>query len=59
MLIITNFGKLIRVETNTIRESGRSTQGVKLIDTSDGDMVSSASLIERQQDAIEAVAVLG
>ncbi len=57
MLIITNFGKLIRVETNTIRESGRSTQGVKLIDTSDGDMVSSASLIERQQDAIEAVAV--
>jgi DNA gyrase subunit A len=55
MLIITNFGKLIRVETNTIRESGRSTQGVKLIDTSDGDMVSSASLIERQQDATEAV----
>jgi DNA gyrase subunit A len=54
MLIITNFGKLIRVETNTIRESGRSTQGVKLIDTSDGDMVSSASLIERQQDATEA-----
>jgi DNA gyrase subunit A len=57
MLVITNFGKLIRVETNTIRESGRSTQGVKLIDTSDGDMVSSASLIERQQDATEAVAV--
>ena len=56
MLIITNFGKLIRVETNTIRESGRSTQGVKLIDTSDGDMVSSASLIERQQDATEAAA---
>jgi DNA gyrase subunit A len=57
MLVITNFGKLIRVETNTIRESGRSTQGVKLIDTSDGDMVSSASLIERQQDATEAVVV--
>ena len=57
MLVITNFGKLIRVETNTIRESGRSTQGVKLIDTSDGDMVSSASLIERQQDATEVIAV--
>jgi DNA gyrase subunit A len=54
VLIITNQGKLIRVETNTIRESGRSTQGVKLIDTSDGDFVSSASLIERQQDATEA-----
>jgi DNA gyrase subunit A len=54
VLIITNQGKLIRVETRGIRESGRSTQGVKLIDTSDGDMVTSASLIERQQVATEA-----
>jgi DNA gyrase subunit A len=58
VLIITNQGKLIRVETNTIRESGRSTQGVKLIDTSDGDFVSSASLIERQQDATDAAVPL-
>jgi DNA gyrase subunit A len=50
VLIITNRGKLIRVEASTIRESGRSTQGVKLIDTSDGDMVSSASIIEAQQE---------
>jgi DNA gyrase subunit A len=49
VLIITNQGKLIRVDARTIRVSGRSTQGVKLIDTSDGDIVSSASLIERQQ----------
>jgi DNA gyrase subunit A len=54
VLIITGRGKLIRVETSTIRESGRSTQGVKLIDTSDGDLVSAASLIERQQ--VEAAA---
>jgi DNA gyrase subunit A len=53
VLIITNQGKLIRVETRGIRESGRSTQGVKLIDTSDGDMVTSASLIERQQVTTE------
>ncbi|HYP25996.1 MAG TPA: DNA gyrase subunit A [Blastocatellia bacterium] len=57
VLIITSNGKLIRVETSTIRESSRSTQGVKLIDTSDGDKVSSASLIERQQDVIEAPTV--
>ena len=57
VLIITNQGKLIRVDTKGIRVSGRSTQGVKLIDTSDGDEVSSASLIERQQDAIELPAV--
>jgi DNA gyrase subunit A len=51
VLIITNQGKLIRVDAKGIRVSGRSTQGVKLIDTSDGGLVSSASLIERQVDA--------
>jgi DNA gyrase subunit A len=50
VLIITGHGKLIRVEASTIRESGRSTQGVKLIEASDGDLVSAASLIERQQE---------
>ncbi|HEY9232582.1 MAG TPA: DNA gyrase subunit A, partial [Blastocatellia bacterium] len=49
LMMITNQGKMIRIDAKTIRVSGRSTQGVKLIDTSDGDMVSSASLIERQQ----------
>jgi DNA gyrase subunit A len=53
IMIITNQGKLIRMETKGIRVSGRSTQGVKLIDASNGDLVSSASLIERQQDATE------
>ncbi|HEY3138814.1 MAG TPA: DNA gyrase subunit A [Blastocatellia bacterium] len=51
VLIITSQGKLIRVEAKGIRVSGRSTQGVKLIDASDGDSVASASLIEQQQDA--------
>jgi len=53
IMIITNQGKLIRMDTKGIRVSGRSTQGVKLIDASDGDLVSSASLIERQVDATE------
>jgi DNA gyrase subunit A len=53
VLIITSKGKLIRVDARTIRVSGRSTQGVKLIDTSDGDKVSSASLIEKQVDATD------
>ena len=50
VLIITEQGKLIRVEAKGIRESGRSTQGVKLIDTSDGDKVAAASLIEQQTE---------
>src|SRR5215813_10030020 len=53
LMMITHQGKMIRIDAKTIRVSGRSTQGVKLIDTSDGDMVSSASLIERQQDATD------
>jgi DNA gyrase subunit A len=53
VLIITQGGKLIRLEAARIRESGRSTQGVKLIEASEGDLVSSASLIERQQDATD------
>ena len=57
VLIITNQGKLIRVDAKGIRVSGRSTQGVKLIDTSDGGEVSSASLIERQQEVIDLPAI--
>jgi DNA gyrase subunit A len=53
VLIITQGGKLIRLDASRIRESGRSTQGVKLIDASEGDLVSAASLIERQQDATQ------
>ena len=54
VLIITNNGKLIRIEAETIRETGRSAQGVKLIDTSSsGDLVASASLVENQADSID------
>ncbi|MEP7271717.1 MAG: DNA gyrase subunit A [Acidobacteriota bacterium] len=48
ILIITTQGKLIRILAEQIRATGRSTQGVKVIDTSDGDTVASASLVERQ-----------
>ncbi|MDX2032785.1 MAG: DNA gyrase subunit A [Blastocatellia bacterium] len=53
LLIITSQGKLIRLEAEQIRATGRSAQGVKLIDASDGDTVASASLIEQQQGEIE------
>ncbi len=48
VLIITSNGKLIRLEAEKIRATGRSAQGVKLIDTSGGDLVASASLVEQQ-----------
>ncbi len=55
VLIITENGKLIRIEADTIRETGRSAQGVKLIDTSSGDLVASASLVENQTEPIEEI----
>ncbi|MEP6637471.1 MAG: DNA gyrase C-terminal beta-propeller domain-containing protein, partial [Acidobacteriota bacterium] len=46
IMIITQQAKLIRIEANHIRKTGRSAQGVRLIKTDAGDMVTSASLVE-------------
>ncbi len=52
VLIITSNGKLIRIEAETIRSTGRSAQGVKLIDAAGSDTVASASLVEQQNGDI-------
>ena len=46
IMIITQQGKLIRLEADHIRKTGRSAQGVRLIKTDAGDKVTSASLVE-------------
>ena len=46
IMIITQQGKLIRIEANEIRKTGRSAQGVRLIKTGADDKVTSASLVE-------------
>ncbi len=46
IMIITQQAKLIRIEANHIRKTGRSAQGVRLIKTDVGDKVTSASLVE-------------
>src|SRR5436305_1729318 len=43
IMIITHQAKLIRLEADNIRKTGRSAQGVRLIKTDEGDMVTSAS----------------
>src|SRR5437764_987171 len=50
IMIITQQGKLIRLEAGEIRKTGRSAQGVRLIKTDEGDMVTSASLVEASAD---------
>src|SRR5437773_2606751 len=46
IMIITQQAKLIRLEADAIRRTGRSAKGVRLIKTEEGDMVTSASLVE-------------
>ncbi len=46
IMIITQQGKLIRIEADSIRKTGRSASGVRLIKTDGGDKVTSASLVD-------------
>jgi DNA gyrase subunit A len=50
IMIITQQGKLIRLEAAEIRKTGRSAQGVRLIKTDATDKVTSASLVEAAED---------
>jgi DNA gyrase subunit A len=50
IMIITQQGKLIRIEADSIRKTGRSASGVRLIKTDGGDKVTSASLVEAASD---------
>ena len=50
IMIITQQAKLIRLEADHIRKTGRSAQGVRLIKIDGGDKVTSASLVEAAAD---------
>ena len=52
IMIITQQAKLIRIEANHIRKTGRSAQGVRLIKTDVGDKVTSASLVEAAAEEV-------
>ncbi len=52
IMIITQQAKLIRIEANYIRKTGRSAQGVRLIKTDVGDKVTSASLVEAAAEEV-------
>ncbi|HYW72217.1 MAG TPA: DNA gyrase subunit A [Pyrinomonadaceae bacterium] len=54
IMIITQQAKLIRLEAGEIRKTGRSAQGVRLIKTDEGDQVTSASVVEADEESEEA-----
>jgi DNA gyrase subunit A len=53
VMIITEYGKVIRVHANEIREAGRSTQGVRLLRLEDGDKIAAAASILEDSDVAE------
>src|SRR5271167_3723482 len=51
LMVISQFGKIIRIGTKTIRECGRSSQGVRLLHLEEGDRVAAASVIPPEETA--------
>ena len=49
LMVISQFGKIIRIDTKTIRAAGRSTQGVKLLDLDSQDKVAAAVVIPPEE----------
>jgi DNA gyrase subunit A len=54
LMIITRNGITIRMEVESIREAGRSTQGVKLINLQSGDSIGSIERLAKIEDAEDA-----
>ena len=52
VMVISQFGKIIRIDTKNIREAGRSTQGVRLLHLEEGDRLAAASVIP-PEEAVE------
>ncbi len=49
VMVISQFGKIIRIDTKNIREVGRSSQGVRLLHLEDGDRLAAASVIPAEE----------
>jgi DNA gyrase subunit A len=51
LLVITQQGMILRMQTNDVRAIGRATQGVRIIELEEGDqVVSIAKLVEKDED---------
>ena len=53
LMVISQFGKIIRIDTKSIRAAGRSTQGVKLLDLEPQDKVAAAVVIPPEEAKIQ------
>jgi len=53
VMVISQFGKILRTDTEQIRAAGRSTQGVRLLNLESGDRVAAAVVIPEEEDTAE------
>src|SRR5262252_9107859 len=51
VMLISHYGKIIRMDSGTIRESGRNAQGVRLLQLEPGDRVAAAVVIAPEAEA--------
>ncbi len=49
LVLISQFGKIIRIDTKSVRAAGRSTSGVKLLDLDSDDKVAAAVVIPPEE----------
>ena len=50
VMLISHYGKIIRMDSTTIRESGRNAQGVRLLQLEPGDRVAAAVVIAPEEE---------
>jgi DNA gyrase subunit A len=50
VMLISHYGKIIRMDSGTIRESGRNAQGVRLLHLEPGDRVAAAVVIAPDEE---------
>jgi len=50
VMLISQYGKIIRMDSSTIRESGRAAQGVRLLQIETGDRVAAAVVIPAEEE---------
>ncbi|HTV05175.1 MAG TPA: DNA gyrase subunit A [Acidobacteriaceae bacterium] len=53
LMVISQYGKIIRIDTKTVRAAGRSTQGVKLLNLEEEDKVAAAVVIPPEEAKTE------
>jgi DNA gyrase subunit A len=53
LMVISQYGKIIRIDTKTVRSAGRSTQGVKLLNLEEDDKVAAAVVIPPEEAKAE------